>query len=373
MKRFASLTSIAWALLVGLAGAVEVRLRTECVPESRLVTLADLADISPLDGDASERLAAVKLFPAPVRGKKRLIRVGELMEVLTLRGFEVRDIRFTGSDTVSIESPQAVRLVPNSPAQQRLPASEIARASDAVKQAVAKHLADITGDDTPWAVELSVSPRAAEQILSGKEALRVRTEAEPKAGRHTFFVSGRGARPEDELTVEAEIWQTPSIVVASRELARGERLTVADVKLQTADRRSARTAGLASLENAVGKELTRGVPAGQPIPADAVRSPRLVQRGEIVTVHAHNAGVRVRVSARAREDGGQDDLVLIESLENRKTYYARVSGVQTVDVYAQAQRARSSAPAVPVTTNQDTKDAGSVYSADRKPQGGARG
>jgi flagella basal body P-ring formation protein FlgA len=355
------------------AEAIEVRLKSECVPESRLVTMADIADISPAAGGTAERLAAVKLFPAPVRGKQRVARLGEIMELLTLRGFEVREIRFAGSDVVSIEAPQIARPAPPSPAQHRLPSSEIGRAGDEVKQAVSRFLAEQAGDDPPWAVELSLSPQTAEQILTGKGPLRVRSDAKLEAGRRTFQVGGRGLRPEDEIAIEAEIWQTPSIVVATRELARGERLTAADVKLQTADRRSVRTAAVANLEDAVGKELTRGVPEGQPIPPDAVRSPRLVQRGEIVTVYAHNAGVRVRIAARAREDGGQDDLVLVESLENRKTYYARVSGVQTVDVYAQARRARSSPPQPTLPAETGASEQTPVYSADRELQGGARG
>ena len=363
--------SVCVLLAATAAEAVEVRLKPTSVPESRLVTLGDIADISPLDDPQAERLSAVKLFPAPVKGKKRLVRVSELMELLTLRGFELREIRFAGSDLVSIESPQTVRPTTISPAQQRITSSEIARAVGEVKQAIVQHLAEDSGDSTPWVVELSLAPLEAERLLSGSGSgkLRVRSAGQLTAGRRTFFVSGRGPQPDDALTVEAEIWQTPQIVVATRELARGERLTAADVKLQSADRRSNRTQGVAKLEDAVGKELTRGVTAGQPIPSEAVRSPRLVQRGEIVTVYAHNAGVRVRIAARAREDGGLDDLVLIESLENRKTYYARVSGVQSVDVYAQAQRARSEpAIAAPAAVEKPA-----VLSAERQERGVKRG
>jgi len=361
--------SVCGLLAVTAAEAVEVRLKPTCVPESRLVTLGDIADISPLEDAQAERLSAVKLFPAPVKGKKRLVRVSELMELLTLRGFELREIRFAGSDFVSIESPQTVRPTTISPAQQRITSSEIARVVGEVKQAIAQHLADTSGDSTPWVVELSLSPLEAERMLTGSGKIAVRSEGQLAAGRRTFFVSGRGPQPDDALTLEAEIWQTPQIVVATRELARGERLTAADVKLQTADRRSSRTQGVAKLEDAIGKELTRGVPEGQPIPPEGVRSPRLVQRGEIVTVYAHNAGVRVRIAARAREDGGLDDLVLIESLENRKTYYARVSGVQSVDVYAQAQRARSEpAIAAPAAVEKPA-----VLSAERSERGVKRG
>jgi flagella basal body P-ring formation protein FlgA len=367
----AAFALVAWA---AAAEAVELRLRPQCTPTARLVTVADLAEIEPADGPLAEKLAEVKLFPAPVRGKKRVVRAGELMELLTLRGFDLQDIRFGGSELVSIESPRFERLAPASPAQQRLPASEIARASDEVRTAVAGFLRKQDAAEAPWAVELNLSPQQAERVLSSAEPLHIRCDDAPQAGRRTFFVSGRGPRPEEEFAVEADLWQAASVVVARRDLARGERLTAADVRLQTADRRGSRTVAVASLEDAVGKELTRGVPADQPLPADAVRSPRLVERGEIVTVYAYNSGVRVRIAARAREDGGQGDLVLIESLENRKTYYARVSGVQTVEVYAQAARARSeAAPPAPSGARPNEAGPGPTLSAESKAQGGVRG
>ena len=59
-----------------------------------------------------------------------------------------------------------------------------------------------------------------------------------------------------------------------------------------------------------------------------------VHRGEVVSVLARAGGIRIRTNARAREEGSVGELVAVESLLNRSTYYARVSGTREVEVFA---------------------------------------
>ena len=78
---------------------------------------------------------------------------------------------------------------------------------------------------------------------------------------------------------------------------------------------------------------------------DALRTPALVRRGDVVTVYARSAGIRVRTAARARDDGSQGDLVSVESLLDRSTFFARVSGIREVEVYARSRASRRPRPA----------------------------
>ena len=92
----------------------------------------------------------------------------------------------------------------------------------------------------------------------------------------------------------------------------------------------------------VGKETTRAIAAGKPLTQDAVRPQVLVRRGEVVSVYARAAGIRIRTMARARDDGGDGELVAVETLTDRSTFFARVSGIREVEVYARAPRAEVS-------------------------------
>ena len=70
-----------------------------------------------------------------------------------------------------------------------------------------------------------------------------------------------------------------------------------------------------------------------------MRQPLLVRKGEVVTVYVRASGVQVRTTARSRDNGSHGELINVESLENRKTYFARVTGIQEAEVYARGESA----------------------------------
>ena len=86
--------------------------------------------------------------------------------------------------------------------------------------------------------------------------------------------------------------------------------------------------------------------ADRPLEASHVRAPLLVRKREVVTVVARHGGVRVRTMARARDDGSLGDIVAVESLADRQSYFARVSGVRQVEIYAQSAQASRPMPLV---------------------------
>jgi flagella basal body P-ring formation protein FlgA len=165
----------------------------------------------------------------------------------------------------------------------------------------------------------------------------------------------------EQLAVDARVTLPPPVVVAARSLARGTVIAPGDVRLQ----RPAATGGspvqqsigyrratsgkaddaFHSLEDVLGMEAARSISAGSALEPKMVRRPVLVERGELVTVVARSGGIRVRTTARAKEDASLGDLVAVESLESRKEYFARVCGPQEVEVYARPSGAERIAAA----------------------------
>ena len=74
--------------------------------------------------------------------------------------------------------------------------------------------------------------------------------------------------------------------------------------------------------NVIGKEATQAIAAGKPLTQNAIRPQVLVRRGEVVTVWARASGIRIRTMARARDDGGDGELVAVETLTDRGTFFA---------------------------------------------------
>jgi flagella basal body P-ring formation protein FlgA len=148
-------------------------------------------------------------------------------------------------------------------------------------------------------------------------------------------VNAAAARRTRQRVERANVPPPELVVVAVRPLRRGELVGESDVTLAEASR--AGTA-LRRVEDAVGRELIRAIEAGQPIDEKSVRPPVLVKRGEIVTVMAYAAGVRVRTTAVARDEGSLGDLIAVQTLDRKQQYMARVAAFQVVEVYAGGPR-----------------------------------
>jgi flagella basal body P-ring formation protein FlgA len=166
--------------------------------------------------------------------------------------------------------------------------------------------------------------------------------SEPWVGKQQFEMQLKGSDP---FCIEAVVTLPAAVVVAVRPLGRGDVVRASDIALQRskAGPKNAATADtvFGSIESVVGLEIVRPVAAGAVMTAAVARKPVLVQRGEVVTVHAYSSGVHLKTTARSRQSGSEGDLIEVESLTDRARYFARVSGAQQVEVFAAAGRVES--------------------------------
>jgi len=94
-----------------------------------------------------------------------------------------------------------------------------------------------------------------------------------------------------------------------------------------------------SLDQIIGMELRRPVPAGQPLRlADLTRTP-LVQRGSTVQVQLNSAGLSVSGRAIAIEAGAEGDRIRVQNLNSRALLFAEVTGPGQVRVVPDAPAA----------------------------------
>jgi len=171
----------------------------------------------------------------------------------------------------------------------------------------------------------------------------------PWSGPQVFELQVDTPTGSETLRIEAKVESLPAVVVAARSLPPGTVIRPGDVRLETGivpqDGRNC----FHRIEQVVGHETTRALPAGVVLERQCVRAPLLVHRGEVVTVYSRAAGIRVRTTARARDDASLGELVEVESLWSRDRYLARVCGLQEVEVFARpaqaAVTARVPAPA----------------------------
>jgi|GEM_PF-919416 len=353
---------------------LEIRLRPQVELAEPIVRLADLAELFPPGSALAERVAPTELFPAPSPGARRYVGALEIEEILLRRGFPVGQIRLTGAAQVEIRR-QRVHGEPASAgwtsAATSMPAGSLAsaggsasprrsvsgdglasawgaealagrlapvhrrRTDSPLQKAILAYLQTKVPGQTGWEIQLSANEELKKILNEGGQVVEVRGGTPPWTGAQWFELILQTPQGTRSLVVQAEVSVPATVVAAARAIPKGALLQARDLVLQPISANENPEGYFRQIEELVGKEALRGLPAGRPIPQDAVQSPLLVRRGQIVTVYARAPGIRVRTQARAKDDGSLGDLVAVES-PDRKSYFARVCGLQEVEVFARA-------------------------------------
>jgi flagella basal body P-ring formation protein FlgA len=100
-----------------------------------------------------------------------------------------------------------------------------------------------------------------------------------------------------------------------------------------------------SLDQIVGMQLRRPVPAGSPLRLADLSRPPLVQRGAIVRIELTGQGLSVTGQATALDSGAEGDRIRVQNLSSHAYLYADVTGPGQVRVAPEAQPALSALPA----------------------------
>jgi flagella basal body P-ring formation protein FlgA len=323
------------------AAAAEFQLRSQCQARGAVVRLGDLADVYDADRQAVEKLAALELFPAPPAGQQRFVGVREIQDFLLLRGVNLVEHRFSGSSQVVVTR----SVAPAAGGGGQPPAAgEMKKANQRVREALVQYMQqNAPPRDMPEA-EFSLTGDQARTVVKGAQNPTLHGGMAPWSGDQQFLVTVAAADGPVCFPLQVRLTHSPVVAVAAHGLPRGTVIRPEDVVLTNNVPANEQGGAFRSADELIGRETTRSVLEGRPIDRDSVRSPLLVRRGDVVTVYARSAGIRIRTLARARDEGAQGDLVALEAIQDRKTFLARVCGVQEVEIYARAVQSEESSP-----------------------------
>jgi flagella basal body P-ring formation protein FlgA len=326
--------------------AAEVQLRDQANPSGPLVLLGDVATIHARHAVEAAELATIDLMAAPPAGETRELRLRELQDLLVVRGINLAELRFSGAATVRVRTPKAETPLTIAPpvaakplavsAPQRISKREV---TERVQVAIESHLNAVEGEQAVD-FEFKLTNEQVAELNELGDSLRVASDKVVDAATHSFVLAGKEAKGK-RVNVLVTMHEAPMLVVAKHTLAKGMFVHAEDVRLQRGRATQGRAEVFQSIEDVVGKETTRVIAEGTILDDRSVRRPLLVRRGEMVTVYSRAEGVSVRTTARVREDGAAGDLVSVETVEQRKPFFARVSGPQQVEVFAQVATAAS--------------------------------
>ena len=137
---------------------------------------------------------------------------------------------------------------------------------------------------------------------------------------------------EKNLSLRLQVDARTEMLTATRQLLAGTVLTEGDLQLQKLDLSQAGGHPVKQMTDAVGKKLRMTVRAGAPIRSNQLVNVPVIVSGQLVTIIAENAGVRITVSGRARSAGSVGDLIRVQNMVSNKELAARVLDASTVEI-----------------------------------------
>lgn len=205
-------------------------------------------------------------------------------------------------------------------------------------------LASSTAHDIHTAANLFLQQFATEQDAAGYEvhyesarpdprlslaecsgALNVNFNGDPwKSGQPSMLIECSGERPW-RMYLSATVDIRGPALVASRPLARGERLRADMVNLRTVVVNASRRGTIADAQSIIGMEVRRSINSGSLITPNLLAAPDAVERGDHVMITASSGSFTVRSRGKALANAAIGEQVLVQNLQSLRTIKGRVT------------------------------------------------
>ncbi|HHH36415.1 MAG TPA: flagellar basal body P-ring formation protein FlgA [Gammaproteobacteria bacterium] len=156
-------------------------------------------------------------------------------------------------------------------------------------------------------------------------------QGSPLAGNTTIGIACPAGKAW-KVFVPARIKRIQRVLVASRPLIRGSRLQPGDLEYAERDIAGLQAGYFTNDRELAGKILKQAVMAGKVIAPTMLDAPRLVRRGQDVTIMAVSEGFEIRMKGKAMMDGRAGETIKVENLKSRRIVEGEVVAASVVKV-----------------------------------------
>jgi len=134
------------------------------------------------------------------------------------------------------------------------------------------------------------------------------------------------------ISMRVEVEAITEMVVTLRQLDHGSIISSSDVTLQKRDIATVSGKFTGNIADVLGKVTRTTIKANAVLRTDQVEKMALVKSGQMVTIVAENAVMKITVAGKARSSGAEGDLIMVQNLNSLKEIQARVLNSSTVQV-----------------------------------------
>lgn len=272
-----------------------------------VVTLADV-----FEGDAADpSWAGVVVAQSPSPGRQLVVRSAHIVETARSAGA----MWDSATTSPSIVITRRGVTVPTD-----VIAKEIAAALPADKRT-----SNITLN--PGAAGIAV---ATASDFAAVKVTRLQYDARSESFNATLsYPDGKGGKQSDVIT--GRIVAMIDVPVLNTTLAPGAAISAQDIDWLSLPARQVNGNMIANADDAIGMAARRALRPGVPLRLSDIERPRLVKRGDIVTMTLTKPGVALTATGRAMENGAKGDRIrLVNTASNRSVEGIVVSDRQVM-------------------------------------------
>jgi flagella basal body P-ring formation protein FlgA len=283
--------------------------------DSDVIRLSELCQIQTDDTHLRAALEATTLGQAPQPGLKRTFSRESLLSRISSQGIDVSKVNWIVPPLVTVardyqvlEHEMALKAV-----------EEFLRRNFPQKnsQVLIKQLRLPKTFLPKGAVELRVAPSARFKAQE-RSHLSLDVHVDNKRIKSCL------------VEVDAQFWA--DVPVAQRDIKRGEPLTPEAFRMERRDL-AAEPVDVVTMLDALKDKIVRvDIPHGTSVAERALDRPRMVTRGDVVTLMAQNGSFRVSTKAKAQASGKLGDVISVVNIDSGKSVYAEVRGYREVQV-----------------------------------------
>lgn len=126
------------------------------------------------------------------------------------------------------------------------------------------------------------------------------------------------------VPTRVEVVATGPVAVLRRAVARGTVLRRDDVAIEERELVGLPAGVISSVDDAIGKETRAALPANAPLTVNALASPLLVRRGDLVTVVVETPGMRLSTPGEALEPGAAGAQIRVRNRKSQQELAGQV-------------------------------------------------
>ena len=184
--------------------------------------------------------------------------------------------------------------------------------------------------------ELSIPAQYHKIILPNDQpATMAITKFSVDANRKKFeatIAAPSADNPIQHFQIRGKMHSVISVPVLLENLQSGHIIKPQDITLINIKERDFTKDTVADPDALIGMTARRVILAGRPIKNVEMVAPKIIERGELVTLSLNNGILKLSAKVKALENGAKGDVIRVVNIESNKTLHALVTGISEVTV-----------------------------------------